>query len=144
MDDFPRRSGKSSHLRNHKCKSCWALNMKAWRYKNPEKEKASRDAWKANNPDRIKYLRRKNAFSRKYGLSIEKWDELFASQNGQCKICESVNVDLVVDHCHKTGRVRMLLCNKCNRGLGCFNDDPKLMKKAAEVIRAFMESEYRE
>ena len=51
-----------------------------------------------------------------------------------CIICGAEG-KLVVDHCHKTGRIRGMLCNHCNRGLGHFRDDPTLLEFAAEYLR---------
>jgi Recombination endonuclease VII len=64
--------------------------------------------------------------------------ELFERQNGTCAICgreewEKVKV-LGVDHDHKTGRVRGLLCTDCNMGLGKFKDDPALLRKAIKYL----------
>ena len=58
----------------------------------------------------------------------------------ECVICGSKE-PLVVDHDHKTGKVRGMLCNHCNRGLGHFRDDPLLLEFAAEYIRQTTESE---
>src|SRR5262249_52926381 len=53
-----------------------------------------------------------------------------------CAICKRSDRPLVVDHCHTTKKVRRLLCNKCNVGLGCFNDDPALFRAAAAYLEA--------
>jgi Recombination endonuclease VII len=74
---------------------------------------------------------------RKYGINSQQYDVMFKNQNGMCAICgrPPKNRRLNVDHCHKTGRIRGLLCWRCNRGLGFFwNDDPVLMKKAIEYL----------
>ena len=52
----------------------------------------------------------------------------------ECVICGS-DEPLVVDHDHKTGKVRGMLCNHCNRGLGHFRDDPELLEFAAQYVR---------
>lgn len=74
---------------------------------------------------------------RKYGVSLTLYREMLAAQGGACKICGGVNADgrpLFVDHCHKTGNVRYLLCHCCNSGLGHFKDDPELLAKAIEYL----------
>lgn len=60
--------------------------------------------------------------------------ELKASTT-ECVICGSVET-LVVDHDHATGKVRGMLCNHCNRGLGHFRDDPTLLEFAAQYLYA--------
>ena len=57
----------------------------------------------------------------------------------ECVICGSEE-PLVVDHDHKTGLIRGMLCNHCNRGLGHFRDDPLLLEFAAEYIRQTTEA----
>lgn len=74
-----------------------------------------------------------------YGLTFEGYEEMLRKQNGVCKICLSPppkqrKKRLSVDHCHKTGRVRGLLCDSCNRGLGLFKDNPDLMLNAISYL----------
>lgn len=73
----------------------------------------------------------------KYGLIKEDYLNLFAKQNNKCAICGSSFSDVraCVDHSHENGIVRGLLCDKCNRGLGSFNDDISLLYKAIEYLK---------
>lgn len=64
----------------------------------------------------------------KYGLTRKQYLSMLASQDGACAICRSKSPgarcrNLFVDHCHRTGRVRGLLCNRCNLALSKFGDD---------------------
>ncbi|MCC9708657.1 endonuclease VII domain-containing protein [Streptomyces sp. MNU76] len=70
---------------------------------------------------------------RKYGLTEADRDELIASQGGVCCICLSAPA-AHVDHCHKTGRVRGVLCFNCNAGLGLLRDDPDALNRAADYL----------
>ena len=73
-----------------------------------------------------------------YGLTDDDYEAMLESQDYRCAICyehEVRNVRFAVDHCHKSGVNRGLLCAKCNTGLGLFMDDPDLLLRAAEYIR---------
>lgn len=72
-----------------------------------------------------------------YGINIDEYEAMEKSQNYSCKICGGKQTDgrgLAVDHCHSTGKIRGLLCSKCNRALGGFNDDPELLDKAKNYL----------
>lgn len=56
------------------------------------------------------------------------------AQNGCCAICGTVPRRLVVDHCHSTNMVRALLCDRCNRGIGSFEDNGELLRAAAAYV----------
>ncbi len=83
--------------------------------------------------------------STRYGLTIEEYDSMFKSQNGVCAICgkpESMTVNgkvrrISIDHCHKTGKVRGLLCVECNSAIGKFDDDPNLIQKAIDYLKKY-------
>ena len=74
-----------------------------------------------------------------YGLSIEGYNALLARQGGACAICrKQPEQRLCVDHCHVTQKVRRLLCRRCNLGIGYFGDDPRLLRRAAAYLEAFL------
>jgi hypothetical protein len=74
----------------------------------------------------------------KYNLTTEEYDAKLRSQNYSCAICnihrDDYSKDFAVDHCHQTGKVRALLCNNCNCGLGFFKDNPRIIKKAISYL----------
>lgn len=98
--------------------------------------------YRKNNPRYVTGLyRRKYMLKNKYGLTEADYEAMLKKQGGLCAIC---NADrggnrhgtdyLAVDHCHDTGKVRGLLCQKCNHGLGKFNDDLTMLRKAAQYL----------
>lgn len=77
-------------------------------------------------------------------MTLEQYNDLFAMQDGRCAIClnpPKENWPLDVDHDHKSGRVRALLCNNCNRGIGHLQDDPDLLEAAAAYLREHKNAE---
>lgn len=75
---------------------------------------------------------------RQYGLTPETYAEMFAAQGDRCKICGTSEApargSFCVDHDHKTGKVRGILCSECNTGLGKFRDDPDLLRAAIAYL----------
>lgn len=74
---------------------------------------------------------------KKYGLTIEEYETLFAKQGYRCAICRKVPTPqqrMCVDHCHETQVVRGILCTSCNRGVGLLGDDPASVKRALEYL----------
>lgn len=73
----------------------------------------------------------------KYGITVQEFEEMLAEQRGVCAICgglPKVHSRLFVDHCHRSGAVRGLLCNTCNAGLGQFGDRVDLLISALEYL----------
>jgi hypothetical protein len=70
-----------------------------------------------------------------YGIDETAFDALMAEQGGRCKICKRPMDKPAIDHDHRTGTIRGLLCGACNRGLGHFQDDPGLCERAALYLR---------
>ena len=85
-----------------------------------------------NASDRKRYLKRK------YGITVEQYDLILKKQGACCAICGGINPNgqrLAIDHDHKTGHVRGLLCSKCNRGLGKFEDSIQLLQAAINYLK---------
>lgn len=70
----------------------------------------------------------------KYGLTVAQYQALLSSQDGKCAICAVSLVKPCVDHNHKTGAVRGILCDGCNVGLGRFADNPQTLRRAADYL----------
>lgn len=75
---------------------------------------------------------------RNYGISLDEYLAFYEKQNGLCAICQqegfkmhpNQKTNIVVDHCHKTGAVRGLLCHNCNRALGLLQDSKEYLERA--------------
>lgn len=89
-----------------------------------------------NNKESFKKTVKNCHLKRQFGISWEDYERMFEEQEGKCVLCGETeeNRMLSVDHCHTTGRVRGLLCGKCNRGLGLFRDNKELLIKASEYV----------
>jgi hypothetical protein len=103
---------------------------------------------KEANKERVKLNRRKNLL-KSYGLTTEDYDKMIEAQGGVCKICKDPKAKhwrtdkLFVDHDHKTGRVRGLLCHDCNYALGGFKDRIDLLKEAIKYLEGSNETKNR-
>jgi hypothetical protein len=121
---------------NPKCKDCCAIYAKAYREKNIDKVMLWKGKYRKNNPyqDRIYQWQRA-------GIKItpEKYEELFSEQSGKCAICgvtfgNNRCAKLFVDHDHKTGMARGLLCHKCNSLIGYANDSNETLQPAIDYL----------
>jgi hypothetical protein len=98
-----------------------------------EKNKERRN----KNPEKTKAAERDSHLKRTYGISMNDYNRMYVEQDRKCLLCKnpcSSGRNLSVDHCHKTGKVRGLLCINCNQGLGKFKDNIELMKSAILYI----------
>jgi hypothetical protein len=124
---------------------------RAWAAANPERKRDLRREWALAHPERVRehkrqsYLRNKTTYQRngqlrRYGVTREAFDAMFAAQDGLCAICDaaldSSNRKLTpqVDHDHATGEFRGLLCGGCNAGLGQFKDEPAILQRASRYL----------
>jgi hypothetical protein len=106
-----------------------------WRQDNPERNTQRWERFVASGGK--KRSDRKGHLRRKFGLSVEQYEALLEGQGGGCAICRSPaneSISLHVDHDHGTGRVRGLLCFRCNGGLGQFLEEPEVLRRAAWYV----------
>lgn len=109
----------------------------AARARNPEPHRARWRSYRARHPEEFKRRDRAQNLRRKYGLTIADYDRMMRKQKGRCKICRrkcKTGRRLAVDHPKGKREVRALLCAACNRGIGCLQHDPRLLRRAARYI----------
>jgi hypothetical protein len=107
---------------------------KKWRKENKKAFYAMHKKWRDKNPDKLRNLRLK-----KFNLSLEEYNVMLLSQRGVCKICGKTQTkrSLAVDHDHKTGKNRGLLCTQCNLGIGYFEDNFLLLEESIKYLRSY-------
>jgi hypothetical protein len=85
-----------------------------------------------------KHVWRRGELRRRYGMTVEQFETLFVLQGNRCAICHvdkpTTKKGWVVDHDHVTGKVRGILCGKCNSAIGYLGDSPALLNRAAKYL----------
>lgn len=116
-----------------RCKPCAASVSRQWRLDNPERAKENnaifKNAYSASkkNGYRLKY---------RYGITLDQHAAMIDKQKGKCAICGDAFAGTPhVDHCHATGKIRGMLCDRCNRGIGYFRDDANRLSAAAKYLK---------
>lgn len=111
----------------YRCKLCDSAARKAYQLRqDPEKKRA---------------MARNRMMRAKYGIEPEDFENMNTRCGGLCEICGGEPTTyqgfktLCVDHCHTTGKVRGLLCNKCNQALGLFQDSIENLLSAVEYLK---------
>lgn len=122
---------RGENLRNGRTRSCGCY----------QKEEMSSRTFKHGleyGSDDYKTHHKDLRLQRKYGITLEDYFEIIDRQDGQCAICSTDISELDhtahLDHCHETGRVRGVLCRRCNTGIGMLDDNADLLIKAAEYL----------
>jgi len=107
------------------CGMCQACNQKRC------------NKWYSEN----KLRQKNNRLKQSYGVTLEEYNRILGAQAGVCAICKlppsgayKSAMSLNIDHCHTTGKIRGLLCNKCNSGIGFFQESVELTAKATEYL----------
>ncbi len=137
------------------CKECFKQEKAEWYTVNKDLESQKKAEKYRNDPEPIK--KRSKEYGRahpnerrqrvakwrykvQYGITIEQYNQMLITQDNKCAICyrdqTQFNTVLCVDHCHKTGKVRGLLCNHCNLGFGLFEEHAeRLVSASAYAIK---------
>jgi hypothetical protein len=89
--------------------------------------------WQRDNPERNKINVRRHYAKKQYNLSLEEYDKL--REQRICDVCKTEHDKLNIDHCHKSGRVRGVLCKNCNIGLGMFKDQEAILRQACDYLK---------
>lgn len=127
--------------------------VRNWGLKNKDyiaKRNRERHQRMKSNPEYVERRRvNKKKWSRtarlkkQYGLTLEQYENMVLLQNNRCAICNKLgsqfNFKLVIDHCHSTGKVRELLCNRCNTGIGQFYENIEAISKAVVYLKKHKE-----
>lgn len=113
-DDFYKHSG-------YICKICRAEQIKLQKLSFPDFNRRQKS----------------RALKRRYGITLEEWEEILASQDHKCKICLKIlkSNNTATDHCHDTKKFRGIICYGCNFALGAFKDDIVVMQRAMEYVK---------
>lgn len=110
-----------------------------WSVRNRERHYKACKETVAKNKEYYSKRHRKYQLSKNYGITEDDYNNMLKSQNYCCAICGTDTPTgkwkvFAVDHDHTTGKVRSLLCNECNRGIGLLKDSPDLLMKAATYL----------
>ncbi len=151
LDEFYFRADRG--LPHASCKACQRTATAAWRSQNPERAReqlyswrdknmdkmtAATERWRERNPEKQQANARRYGL-RRFGITPEQYDAMLASQQFSCAICHTHQTAfkkrLAVDHNHETGKVRALLCDNCNKGIGCLQEDQAILAAAAAYLK---------
>jgi len=118
------------------CKKCHN-QMQRDKYLSDPMAKVKRQIRAGRRKEKDPLVQRRAELKRLYGITLEEYVEIFSKQNGVCAICLEeckTRKSLSVDHNHSTGKVRGLLCNRCNRAIGMLNDNTDTIERAKKYI----------
>ena len=104
-------------------------------YKKSVKGKLAEEKYRMSHKKMINKRIWKRNLKIRYGITEDNYKELLKKQVGKCAICDKKEAILNIDHNHKTGRVRGLLCGSCNRALGLMKDNAEFLVKAIDYLK---------
>jgi hypothetical protein len=122
-----------------------AARAREQKYQRSEKGKANARRYYLNNKERVDRRTYDNLLKKTYGITIEDYNKMFEEQKGCCAICGRHQSEekkrLHTDHDHATGKVRGLLCVKCNNLLGQAKDSIEILELSIEYLKRHNVSE---
>lgn len=137
------KSNTTSKL-SWECKKCKNIYGKSYWKKNKKRLRIERKDFYNKNKEKIQLANKKRndkygfayRLKTRYNMTVKDYDKMLKGQKGGCWICGKLPKTrrLSIDHSHKTGQIRGLLCHRCNRGLAWFSDNPKLLNRAAKYL----------
>lgn len=134
LSDF-NKDKRSNDGQDWRCRKCRSTTRKKYL----QHEISYNKRWRVENAEYAKSFHKTYQLKKKFGLTREELEQIRAAQNNGCAICgknrSSAKKDLCVDHCHITGKIRGLLCDCCNRGMGLLGDSIEYLQSAAEYLK---------
>lgn len=132
------RRGNPARTRGVRCTRCsadrWAQRADSGTFRCLECERLRNRRYRRR--PHAKARDRQLKLQARYGITVEQYEIMFVRQQGCCAICQQPSTTrLVVDHDHEGGAVRGLLCQRCNKGLGLFDDDAARLRAASYYLK---------
>lgn len=139
QEDLPTSFFNKSNRRDGYQTYCRACHNKMQRekYNSDPMAKVKRQLRAGRRKEKNPTAQREAELKRLYGITLQDYVDMFEKQGEVCAICKEkckTKKSLSVDHDHASGKVRGLLCNRCNRALGMFQDSPALLTRAAKYL----------
>lgn len=129
---------------NHYCRECSRIagRKHSAKYQTDADFKKKKLAicakWRKKNRQAINERGKVHQRKRKFGISAEQYNKMLSDQCGLCEICKRKDFrNLAVDHNHVTGKIRGLLCTRCNIGMGFFEEDVERLLQAQIYLRKY-------
>lgn len=144
LSDFPKNKRAKAGI-HYECSECGRTRARKWTRDNPKRNLERYQNWAQENRERANEISRNYrakpeyrylTLARRYGETPEFYQRMEAKQEGLCLTCGEKSDPLVVDHCHTTGKVRGMLCRKCNACLGLVGDDPEVLENMIAYLKS--------
>lgn len=130
LSNFHRSTQHKDGLKTE-CRNCRSDYVKKYRLIHGDEMRQKNKEWEIKNPNK----RRNSMYKGNYGITLDQYEEMVKIQEGKCLLCDKVPKGrLCIDHCHKNGRIRGLLCRSCNGALGVLGETLESIKKVERYL----------